>query len=278
MVLPLLFFSGVKFSGIIYMIYLYRWKGSSLVQKIQDAIKYIIISKLPIIESVFILNDDASVKLLNRIYKSKKFKYIPDPIALDVASSKLADIRRCYGISEGKKMFLMYGAIESRKNAVKIMQALSSLKRRELENICVVFAGRVRAEIKEEFYKLYNNLKSENIILKDAGFLPYEEIFSLCNSTDYIFALYTNTNQSSGTFAYACVFQKTIIASKKGLLWRIIKKFKMGVGINADSAEEIAEIFRTPPAFTPDKALLRKYEQRHAICNFCDSIACNILK
>ena len=55
--LPFLISKKIKVSGIIYMIYLYNWKESSLFRKMQDAMKYYILSKMKVFKNVFMLND-----------------------------------------------------------------------------------------------------------------------------------------------------------------------------------------------------------------------------
>ena len=58
--------SRVKISGIIYLIYLYRWKYSSIVLKIQDYTKYLLLSKRNNFKRIFLLNDKSAPLFLNK--------------------------------------------------------------------------------------------------------------------------------------------------------------------------------------------------------------------
>jgi hypothetical protein len=53
---PMFFRRGVKVSGIIYLIYLYRWKNSSLLLKCLDVLKYIILTRSLVVRNIFLIN------------------------------------------------------------------------------------------------------------------------------------------------------------------------------------------------------------------------------
>ena len=78
--LPLLVAKKYQVSAIIYKIYLYEWRQYSIIRKLLEVLKYKLMVWSGCINTVFILNDYSAVSVLNRSYKTSKFKYLTDPV------------------------------------------------------------------------------------------------------------------------------------------------------------------------------------------------------
>jgi glycosyltransferase involved in cell wall biosynthesis len=227
--LPFIVFIGskVNVSGIIYLIYLYRWKKSTLWIKIQDAVKFYLLSNFSIFSKIFLLNDIVAPKFLNRQYKTTVFNYLPDPFN-EKPEKPATDIRDELGIDENKIVFLHFGLLCGRKGTMEILKAINSNKLINSDNFVFIFAGSVQPEEKEEFYKLLDkNCKLKTLVFDK--YCEYEFLMSLCISCDYILIPYKNNEQSSGVLNYASYYNKPVIAGKDGLLGKIIKRYKLGL-------------------------------------------------
>lgn len=226
--LPYLLPKNVTVSGIIYMIYLYRWKGSSILFKILNIIKYICLSKCKLYNKILILNDSSSSKQLNKLYHTSKYYCLPDPY-VPLIHSKSDKIRVKFGINERTKLFIHFGSMNENKGTLTVLEAIKYLRQTDCFDIVFFFAGVVEDDIKMRFYKLIEELNDKvRIIIKDE-FCSYDFLASLCKDCDAILIPYKRSAQSSGVIGYAAQFSKPVIATNKGLLAKLIRRYKLGI-------------------------------------------------
>lgn len=237
--IPLLLSSNIKASGIIYDIYLYKWKNSSFKSKILYCLKFLCLSKSQKIEKVMVLNDVNSANIFNRKYKTNKFVYLPDPYV------PIIDTNEYYSeilqIKFNNKIVIAHiGAMDSRKGTLLILKSI--VKAGILyKNLYFIFAGKVMPDIREEFYRLLSQIEDKsNIIVKDY-FCSYNEIAQICKVSNYILAPYSIVNRSSGMLGYASQFSVPLIVPDSGLIGKLVKRYQLGVTIKDTSIDGIIE-------------------------------------
>ncbi|GGP06542.1 hypothetical protein GCM10010992_26960 [Cloacibacterium rupense] len=242
--LPLFFInSKVKISGIIYLIYLYRYKFSILFQKISDISKYLMFSFFSSFEKLYILNDEVSPRILNKKFHTSKFIFLPDPyIPLD-NHVQLEPVREQYGIKT-PFIYLHFGALEDRKGTIEILDAIHRTPSEKIEKITFVFLGKIGKSIKKDFMELLNKIESQkkNVIVKDQ-FCSYNLILSFCNESTIVLMPYKDQNQSSGVLNYASLFGIPVLAINNGLICKIVKRYRLGYLIDACKPNLLADFF-----------------------------------
>ena len=226
--LPFLLHAKVHVSGIIYGIYLYTWKSSSLIKRIEDAIKYTIFARSRVFQTVFILNDAASARRLNELYHTGKFRYLVDPF-LPISRDETISIRKNYGITEDKVLFVHFGSLGIRKGTMVILDSLELLTEDDIQKYAFFFAGRIPDTIKNDFYSRIEAVKNKGIqiFVKDA-FCDYSFLGELCFECDAILIPYLDTTRSSGIIGYASQYNKPVITPSSGLIGRLVKNYKLG--------------------------------------------------
>lgn len=234
-----LFWNNFKVSGIIYSIYLYRWNESTFSQKIQDVLKFLLLSKSSVFKNIFILNDRSSTIHLNKIYKTKKMKYLPDPF-VEIPKFEITDIRTKLNISSETIVFSHLGGMDYRKGTIEILKAIEMLSVQDLYNKCFIFAGKVYDDIKIDFYKILEEQRVRVRIICFDEFCDYSFLGSLCNSSDYILLPYSNTSQSSGIIGYCAQFNVPAVVPNEKLLGKLVRKYKLGYLMEGNSHIEIA--------------------------------------
>lgn len=265
--LPFILGNKYKVSGIIYQIYLYRWKKSSIITKSQDVLKYLILTKLNMFEKLFILNDRVSPYYLNKIFKVQKFHFLPDPV-VPILNLELEDMHEQLNIRKNSKVVLHFGSLNRNKGTLEVLQAISLMNSQKYSNYTFIFAGIIQDDIKESFYNLYNNIrKSANIIVFDY-YCSINLIGSLCITSDIILCPYKRTNQSSGVIGYAVQFKKPVIVPKQGLLGKLVKTNKIGYLIEDTSPNEILKGIEK----SIDPNLSSNYMTINSISNFTKTI------
>ncbi len=230
----------IKLRGVIYRIYLYEWHKMHFLTKMLNAFKFYILSRCSCVEQVFILNDSSAAACFNKIFKTKKFRYLPDPYV--ECNRQATNIREELGVKKDKKLFIHFGALDIRKGTLKILEAIERIPIDKRTQYAFVFAGRVSSVMKEIFYAKVHQLEpTTQIIVKDE-FVSFEFLASLCYSCDAILIPYSSPIQSSGVIGYAAQYNKPVIGSGEGLLGKIIKRFHLGIivsEINPDSLSKV---------------------------------------
>lgn len=231
--------AGVRIRGIIYQIYLYNIKKSSSFRIAQDRFVYWLLSIFKSVERVFILNDEESANELNKIYKTNKFSFIPDPVPI-VDFSKVKNIRTELNIKDNETVYLHFGGLTERKGTLDILKAIKTMDPTILRGKCFIFAGKIHNNINESFYTLLEDCKEKSHIIVFDEFCSYDKLYNLCFSSDVILMPYKITTLSSGVLGYASVFKKPVIGPGQNLLGRIIKKYEMGMAIESITPKSIS--------------------------------------
>lgn len=250
-----------KIIGIIYRIYLYEWSELSIIKKITEVIKYLLMKYSKNIFSVKLLNDSVSPRYLNSLYHTNKFQYITDPFPQ--SSVNIYNIREKYAIGNDKTIFAHVGALGSRKGTLDILDSINYIPASKLETMAFIFGGRLENESASLCRMKYKEMSSKCQIIFVDRFLTSSEINSILSGCDVILIPYRNTSQSSGIISYASKYHKPVVGPKKGLLGKLIKKFKLGVVVEEINPEGLAISYtqHTPPPSS-------EYVDNHSVSHF----------
>ncbi len=239
--LPFLINRRVKISGIVYLIYLYRWYDSKWHIRFGDILKYIIFSQSKVFKRIFLLNDSIAPVYLNRKFKTNVFKYLPDPF-MSVPNVEFKNLRTEIGITDDKIVCLHFGALTERKGTIEILKAIKAADSDVMHKCCFIFAGKIYADIEELFYSLATEVNKKTQIIIYNEFCDYDFIASLCLSSDFLLMPYKVASQSSGVLAYGARFGVPVVGPGFGLIGKLIKRHNLGITLDNTSAREI-EIF-----------------------------------
>ena len=228
---------GVKYSGIIYSIYLYHREGMSWMTKAKNSFVYYLLGHLKRFSRIFILNDEDSTCELNRMWKTQKFVYLPDPVAIPDIKDSLKRPEQLPDKNE-KTIFLHAGGMDERKGTMTIFDIISRLSTEQKEKMCFVFAGVVTQSIRDIFYSEYTRLKDECEIIVFDEFCSFELLTALCKYSSYLLLPYKNTTMSSGVIAYGAYCNTPVIVPNSGLLGKLVRHYQMGICIDGDNFEK----------------------------------------
>lgn len=257
---------NVKIIGIIYLIYLYRWKESGFITKLTDVLKYRILVDSKKISSVLILNDTSSVKMLNRLYKTKKFRSLVDPVNLDSKTFSSGVFIQNEKL-RNECVIGHFGFLEKRKGTLELLKAIPLIDRNKLENFTFLIAGEVSSEIMKEYNSLLKRAKKFARIETLNKRLNQTEIDCICRSSNYLIIPYTNNQQSSGILGYSAYYSTPVIGPSKGLLGKLIRKYKLGITIEECDSKSIKKILESD-LLLGKNMLSEKYLKRNSIMNF----------
>ena len=202
------------------------------------------------IKKIFLLNDAEGVLKLNHIFFNKQeksvFTYLPDPIDIQciVQNDTKFELRKKYNIESNRKILLIFGGIDERKNVFNIIEALTKLDKEIQSSICLLIVGKIYLQNKNKLYDLINQtlikyLDIRIMVVEDYVSDLQREFFF--NASDVVLMPYINFYSSSGVLGHAIKYNKPILTSNKGLVNTIITKNDFGISINPKSPSEIAK-------------------------------------
>lgn len=267
--LPFFFSSKFNISGIIYQIYLYRWKQNSVFQKLIDVIKYLFFVNFSCFYIIFILNDNVAYRYLNKVYNTNKFKYLCDPIVL-ISLTELENLRNKLCLKKEEQVILHFGAMTDTKGTMIIFDFIKNLSKEELNNFVFIFAGVVKNDIKELFYNAFFELEKKVKILVYDDFLEFNFIASLFLASDVILCPYKRVYQSSGVIGYACQFNKPVIVPSQGFLGKLVKNNKLGMTCRKFDNSNLLPLLSKVSEFRINS----NYLQNHTVEEFSKTIIC----
>ena len=236
--LPIFVSRRCKVYGIIYRIYFYEWKKESIIKKIQDASIYFFLSKLKVFHKIFLLNDLTAANYANRLFNTKKFFYLPDPIPISDSSTNI-NIRKKYGISDDKIIILHPGGLLPYKGTLDILKAIKKMSADNLSKYVFIFAGRISTYIEKDYYQLLCEIGDKANIVEEKGFLPFDILESLFKGCDLVLIPYKTKTLSSGILGHAAYHSKPVIVGKGGVIGKIVKKFSLGYLMDAPDSDSI---------------------------------------
>lgn len=258
------YWNKCKISGIIYSLYPYSWNGLSVFNKLRTVFSYLLFSYCNRFKKIYILNSALIARYLNVKYKSDKFFYLTDPVAIN--ESQCTNLRTVLSIPAKNKIILHFGSMSKAKGTIEILKTLS--KHCELlEHYTFIFAGKITQAISLDFFNLLESIPDKrNIIIRDE-FCSYELVQDLLYTSDAILIPYINSSQSSGVVAYGAYFKKPIIVLRDGFVGNIVKEYNLGICIKDNSEDSIYNAILQVDEYhySPTK----DYIKTHQIHQFC---------
>jgi glycosyltransferase involved in cell wall biosynthesis len=193
------------------------------------------------IERCFILNDTAGVAFLNRRVRNI-FYFLPDPIEDEVPmigeNGNSAAITK-FKIEEQKKVLLLFGQIDHRKNVINIIEALRLFPDEIKRRISLVIAGKFSERVKGTYLEFIDKHKDEIDIVYNDGYVTEVEREVVFHRCDLVLMPYINFFSSSGVIGHAVRHRKSVIVSSLGLLKEVVTKYDFGVAVNPQSTKSI---------------------------------------
>lgn len=247
---------GITISGILFrpsIHYSQSWNISlglrEKIKSVRKKILYRLVLTHPGVRTIFSLDEYFASYAKQTLPYGHKVRYLPDPSMFPADGGQSAlqcDIVDL--IPQGRTTFLMFGALGRRKGIFKVMQALSMLDTRTGKKTALIFAGKLRNEVREDFIAEFQKyLKSHPagawIHLEDR-FLAEGEIVHLLKRCDMVLIPYQRHVGSSGLLIWAASVRKPVITQDFGLMGVLTRKYKLGQVIDTTKPSEIAKAIK----------------------------------
>lgn len=195
------------------------------------------------IKKFFILNDKSTVRKMNKSIKHC-FAYLPDPIEGKPIRSDAAvynAIIEKFSLQAKKHSLLVFGMIDERKNITTIVDALRLLPDEIKKTVHLLIIGRLDKAVKDKYQNYVQQHKHEVSITLNDQFVSNDEVEALFTHCHMVLMPYINFYSSSGILGHAIRHQKNVIASKQGLVGRLVAEKNLGITVDPLDPHEIKD-------------------------------------
>jgi len=229
----------------------------------------------PELEHIFFLNDQEGVAQYNQRF-GERFAYLPDPIDQNLTIDQPVEaLKLAYGVPPARTVFLIYGHLSARKNMPNIMAALGQLPAHQRAKTCALICGEPEKGYENTLHAAIEAAKQqcpEVVFVTHYRFfdpVATNEVFKL---TNVVLVPYIDFFSSSNILGLAAKYHKPLIASKLGVMGRLVKQYQLGQTVNPASKTEIGQAIEAHLANTAPTIDGTAYLKAHTTAVFCQKI------
>lgn len=232
----------------------------------------------PLIDQVFILNDESVVEYLNcKVGDGDKFSVLVDPLPRWQVLQEQQSAEPAVDAA-GRLAILMFGSITPRKGCLAVIAGLRIILSKNHTPVVLRIVGkfkdgeyfiRVRDALNslgQAFACFTFELRNEYV---DGGVLVEE-----LRKCSIVMMPYGASQGSSGVLGHACAAQRPVICAKGGYVGEIVERYRLGVECDPDCPETIAkalyQLLSGDFKFSPDSA--KNYASHLTVDRFCKKI------
>lgn len=214
----------------------------------------------------FYLLDEGIVDAMKQVSGNKNVYHLPDIIDETEPTLHFSEINAIREKANGRKIILLIGAIDKRKNTVNFLRAA---QQSEKSNYFFVLAGLISLNSfgpeDAGFIQGCMDAPFENLYFHNNRIRTESEFNALVCISDVLFAAYLDFPYSSNMIAKSSVFKKPIIVSDEFLMGEMVNQYSLGITINPRNYQNIIDAIDQIMAsnFT-EKAKYQKFAEKHS--------------
>lgn len=172
-----------------------------------------------------------------------KLERTPDPVCPPVPPDG-DDYGLAGRVPDGRKLFLLFGEMTERKGILTLLESLMGLPEGAAARVAVVAAGAVDppilAAVDAAVARLARCQPSLWLHVENRR-LSVGEITALLHRSDVVLAPYHRFVGSSGILLWAAQAQRPVLSQDYGLVGRLVREFRLGVGVDTTNARLLSE-------------------------------------
>jgi glycosyltransferase involved in cell wall biosynthesis len=193
----------------------------------------------PQLKTLFCL-DPFAVKRLDAFSVQSKAVYLPDPVEVHQPSVDPGTLKESLGIDQNRTVFLLFGALTTRKGVYQLLDALSMLSPELCQKICILLVGesKLSAEL-ETRIAMMSQLQSIQFV-RQYEFVPDEAVPNYFQAADVVLAPYQRHVGMSGILLLAAAAQKPVLSSDYGLMGEVVRRYGLGLAVDSTRPDAIA--------------------------------------
>jgi glycosyltransferase involved in cell wall biosynthesis len=228
------------------------------------------------LDSLFNL-DPFATDYIKQHWQTDKVVFLPDPVQVYPSQKSVEEIKNELGIKENRKVFLIFGFLDSRKGISEVMEAVGKISKAKSHKGTLLIVGpweeseRAKFDIKLKEIEGVSDFQiiTKNTFIADHDIQPYFEV------SDYILALYDKHIGMSAITVRAAAAQKPLLTYNFGLMGKIVKENELGLIINNDLMEKL-QMLLTQEVKIGNKQRMKEYADLNRAENYAKVILDNL--
>ena len=220
--------------------------------------------------------DPFVVKHINNFKSEARAIHLPDPVSLQLKDEYLLNnLRQRLKIKTGKKVFLLFGALNGRKGIYQLLEAIQLLPSALCQQICLVFVGEANSTDKALIQsKVAATCQTQTVqIIQHYEFVPEQDVQAYFQLADVVLAPYQRHVGMSGILLLAAAANKPVLSSNYGLMGEMVRLNQLGIAVDSTVPEEIAKGLQHYLVAPPEEVGKCKQMQLFAEQNSADKFA-----
>lgn len=196
----------------------------------------------PKLHMLFCLGPFAA-EAIRELYPQAQAIALADPVEIPQIDSLNAQaLLEKHGVSPGRKVFLLFGAITARKGIYQLLEALEKLPAEVCRQICILIVGEVNSAEKPRLCTQIESVcKAQPVqIITHFEFVSDVEMQCYYCLADFVLALYQRHVGMSGILLLAAAAQKPVLSSDYGLMGELVRRYQLGIAVDSGCSEAIA--------------------------------------
>lgn len=182
--------------------------------------------------------DDFSAKLLTS-ESGKQIITMPDIIDDSPPNQDFELVSIIKAKANEKKIISLLGSVSKRKGLITLLGAVELLK----NDFFILIAGKLDVSTFSESERLFINETldqyPDDIFFYNERISSESDFNALVQISNILFAAYINFTASSNLISKAAVFRKPIIVSRGYLMEELVKKYRLGLFVEAGNVNEL---------------------------------------
>lgn len=210
---------------------------------------------------------------ISLIATNKIFTCIPDITNTDIMDTMSVLSKQLRDKSAGRKIVLLCGSIESRKNIRSFCQMarLADAEKWYFAIVGEIYSISLTPEDVDSILTLLNCCRNNFFVHND--FLEDErELNNVINESNILFCAYRNFTKSSNMISKAAYFDKPIIVSKGYEMGAMVEHYRIGRCVHEDDVPAMVETLEDLDRHPVDPACFATYRREHNKQAFASSI------
>ena len=217
--------------------------------------------------------DSFATEYIEQNWHTKKVKFLPDPIQIYPTTKSAFELKQSFDIDENRKVFLIFGFLDSRKGITEIIEAIAKIPNEIAQKGTLLIVGPWEKDEHNEFDNKVSKIRGMSdfqIIVKE-GFVHDEDIQQYFEVTDFVFALYSKHIGMSANMVRAAAANKPLITYNFGLMGKLVVENQLGIIIENDLVEKI-EVLLTQNNDIGDKEKMNEFASINNAKNYANVI------
>ena len=224
------------------------------------------------LDSLFNL-DPFATDYIQQNWQTDKVKSLPDPVQVYPSSKSVNELKMELKIKPNRKVFLIFGFLDSRKGISEVMEAISQISSEKSSKGTLLIVGPWEESERNKFDSTIKNILQNSdfqVIIKNE-FIQDEDIQSYFEVSDYILALYAKHIGMSAIMVRAAAAQKPFLAHNFGLMGKIVIENQLGMIVDNDLSKKM-EMLLSSTIEVGNKEKMKEFAELNSAENYAKVI------